>query len=364
MTREEIFALLDQYSECELYEELYQNKPAAFERPIRSWEEFCARFLRGRGTEKIRPPKEAPTQIADFLTEEEYFAGQEQGDVSVVVNARYCPAFLHKLEFIKVIYVLRGQCGFFYKEKCIEMTAGNVCIVAPGVEQAVFSCRNEDIVLNLLLRRSTFTEAFPEFLESGEGGAIAAFFWKMIRSRPGGEVMLFDGKPQPLLEESVLELYEEAALQPVKSGLVMRSMMMAIFAYILRWDEQEVVNLGEGRKEKTRYPLPDYLSYMRQNLKNVTLPSMAAAFYVSEGYLSRYIKKETGDTFRHLLQKMRMKKAAELLINTECNMEKIVELIGYTDQSIFFRNFKAEYGMTPVTYRKKKGRTNFLEPQS
>ena len=176
--------------------------------------------------------------------------------------------------------------------------------------------------------------------------------------------MLFDGKPQPLLEESVLELYEEAALQPVKSGLVMRSMMMAIFAYILRWDEQEVVNLGEGRKEKTRYPLPDYLSYMRQNLKNVTLPSMAAAFYVSEGYLSRYIKKETGDTFRHLLQKMRMKKATELLINTECNMEKIVELIGYTDQSIFFRNFKAEYGMTPVTYRKKKGRTNFLELQS
>lgn len=281
--------------------------------------------------------------------------------MSVVVNARYCPAFLHKLEFIKIIYVYRGECGFFYNGKRIEMTEGNVCIVAPGVEQAVFSCHDEDIVLNLLLRRSTFTEAFPELLESAEGGAIADFFWKMIRGRAGGEVMLFAGKPQPLLEESILELYEEASLQPVRSGLIMRSMMMAIFAYILRWDEQDAVSLESGRRRTGRYPLPQYLSYMKQNLEQVTLSSLAEAFSVSEGYLSRYIKKETGETFSHLLQAMRMRRAQELLVNTECNIEKIVGLTGYTDQSIFFRNFKAEYGMSPLTYRKKKRRTGFLE---
>ena len=359
MAAEKVLAILNQYSANELYKELYWKRPEVFEQPIRSWEEFCARFV-GGGIENVTPPREAPTQIADFLTEEEYFTGQEQGEVSVVVNARYCPAFLHKLEFIKVIYVFRGQCGFFYNGKRIEMTEGNVCIVAPGVEQAVFSCHDEDIVLNLLLQRSTFTEAFPELLESGEGGVISDFFWKMIRSRPDGEVMLFAGKPQRLLEESVLQLYEEAVLQPVKSGLIMRSMMLAVFAYILRWDEQDAINLWEGKGKKGKYLLPEYLRYMKQNLEHVTLSSLAAAFHVSEGYLSRYLKKETGNTFSRLLQKMRMNRAEELLVNTECNIEKIVELTGYTDQSIFFRNFKAEYGMTPITYRKKKRHIGFI----
>ena len=357
MTREELLRILDRYSACGVYRELYRKKPEAFGEPIRNWKEFCARFSEGGGKEEIRLPAEPPTLIADFLTEAEYFTGQEQGEVSVVVNSRYCPAFLHRLEFIKVIYVFRGQCGFFFRGKRIEMTEGNVCIVAPGVEQAVFSCHDEDIVLNLLLRRSTFTETFPELLESGESGVIADFFWKMIRARPGGEVMLFAGKPQPVLEDSILELFEESDQQQVRSGLIMRSMRTAIFAYILRWDEQDAVSPGGEKGKKKRYPLPDYLNHMRQNLERVTLASLAADFHVSEGYLSRYIKKETGDTFSRLLQKMRMKKAAELLENTECNIEKIVELTGYTDQSIFFRNFKAAYGMTPIVYRKKKRRS-------
>ena len=31
-----------------------------------------------------------------------------------------------------------------------------------------------------------------------------------------------------------------------------------------------------------------------------------------------------------------------------------------TDQSNFFRNFKAIYGMTPLVYRKKQGQADFM----
>ena len=360
MTKEEILWRLDQESENVQYRELYECRPDAFERPIQTWEEFCSRFSEEEREGSIRTPSEAPTPIAGFLTEKEFFQKNADVDVSIIVNARCCPAFLHKLEFIKVIYVYKGNCSFFYKGKWFAMTEGNVCIVSPGIEQTVFSCGKEDIVMNLLLRRTTFTEAFAELLETESGGAITDFFWKMLMGRPGGEVMLFAGKPQQILEETILELYEEAVLQPVKSRLIIRGIMLSVFACILRWDEQDAVKLNEGRKAERPYPLPEYLEYMKQNMNAVSLASMAGAFFVSEGYLSRYIKKETGETFSHLLQKMRMKKAAELLINTECNIEKIIELIGYTDQSVFFRNFRRMYGMTPVTYRKKKRRINIF----
>ena len=38
---------------------------------------------------------------------------------------------------------------------------------------------------------------------------------------------------------------------------------------------------------------------------------------------------------------MKMKRAAELLLKTECSIEKIVALIGYTDQSKFFQELQS-----------------------
>ena len=72
-----------------------------------------------------------------------------------MVNALCCPPFLHRLEFIKIIYVFRGSCVFFYRGRKIPMQAGSFCLVAPGVEQSVFTNAEEDVVLNLLIRRST-----------------------------------------------------------------------------------------------------------------------------------------------------------------------------------------------------------------
>ena len=359
MDREAFLQILTPLDVHDTYRELYFRNPAAFAVPVRSWEEFCGRYNELEGEGKTKLPPVPPTPIAPVFSEEEYFPQEDWGEVSVIVNARYCPAFLHELEFIKIIYVFRGSCFFYIDGRRISMTEGNACIVAPGVEQTVFSCADEDIVLNLLIRRSTFAESFWELLESNDGGVIADFFWKMLYHKPGGEVLLFNSRPDMLLEESVMDLYEEALLQPVKSGLVMKSMMMAIFAYILKWKEKDVVWLR--KKEKHReYPLAQYLLYMKEHIDEVSLASLAGNFYVSEGYLSRYFRRETGFTFSHLLQEMKMKRAAELLIKTECNIEKIVALIGYTDQSIFFRNFKAAYGMTPLVYRKKKRQAEFM----
>ena len=61
-------------------------------------------------------------------------------------------------------------------------------------------------MLNLLIRRSTFAESFWELLESNDGGVIADFFWKMLYHKPGGEVLLFNRRPDMLLEASVMDI--------------------------------------------------------------------------------------------------------------------------------------------------------------
>jgi len=359
MEREAFLKLFEPNESNKLYRELYLRNPKAFERPVKSWAEFCRNYqVLEKGREAILPLL-PPTAMASFFTEAEYFSDESWGEVNVNSNAQYCPAFLHKLEFIKLIYVFRGNCRFYTDGKWNEMSAGNACIVAPQVEQTVFSSADEDVVLNLLIRRSTFFESFWELLETSDGGRIADFFWRMLYHKPGGQTLLLNSRPDPLLEESVMELYEEANLAPVKSRLVMKSMMMAVFAYVLRWDEGTVAGIG-GQGERKRYPLAGYLLYMHSHLSSVTLASLAEEFDMSEGYLSRYIRRETGTTFSHLLMDMRMEQAANLLANTECSIERIVTLVGYTDQSIFFRNFREKYKVTPLVFRKNSLQGNYI----
>lgn len=355
MNREHFLESID-FTE-KLYRDLFYYNPAVFETPVRSWAEFCDRWTDENIRKKL--PENPPTIMGQVFRETEYFPRQQNMDVSIIVNAKYCPAFLHKLEFIKVIYIFRGNCLFFMDGKRFEMSEGNVCIVAPGVEQTVFSCSDEDVVLNLLIRRSTFAEAFSELLEIDDGGIIADFFWRMLYHKPGGEMILFGGKPIPLIEESIMELYEEIHHKPAGSGLVMKSIMMSVFAYILRWYGQSVIYQKEGSKK--RYSLALYMQYMKKNMEGVSLRTLAEEFKLSEGYLSRYFRKETGVTFSRCLQEMRMKRAAELLVKTDCNIERITELVGYTDQSAFFRNFKETYGMTPVQFRKRKRKLQFVD---
>ena len=353
MEREAFLGLFEPNEFNDLYRKLYLRNPKAFEKPVKSWAEFCINYQKEEGEAIL--PLLPPTAMASFFTEAEYFSDESWGEVNMNSNAQYCPAFLHKLEFIKLIYVFRGSCRFYTEGKWMEMREGNACIVAPQVEQTVFSCADEDVVLNLLIRRSTFFESFWELLETSDGGRIADFFWRMLYHKPGGNFLLLNSRPDLLLEESVMALYEEANLAPVKSRLVMKSMMLSVFAYILRWDEEAVAGI-EGQRERKKYPLAGYFLHMRSHLSSVSLSSLAEAFYVSEGYLSRYIRRETGKTFSRPLMEMRMNRARELLVNTECGIERIVSLVGYTDQSIFFRNFRAVYKTTPLAYRKNYGR--------
>ena len=50
-----------------------------------------------------------------------------------------------------------------------------------------------------------------------------------------------------------------------------------------------------------------------------------------------------------------MRRAEKMLLHTDFSIEKIVETVGYTDKSRFYRNFKAMYCVSPVKYRKGRG---------
>lgn len=80
---------------------------------------------------------------------------------------------------------------------------------------------------------------------------------------------------------------------------------------------------------------------------------LADTFHVSIAYMSYLFKKSFDVNFSDYLWNIRMKKAEELLSETDMNIDQISIQVGYLNTSSFRRKFKQETGLTPSQYRSK-----------
>ncbi len=85
----------------------------------------------------------------------------------------------------------------------------------------------------------------------------------------------------------------------------------------------------------------------------LSLKSLSNQLYLSEGYLSRFFKKNYGMSFSDYLTNIRLHHAMEDLIYTDLPITKIVYSNGFSNQTVFGKNFKNVYGATPSAFRKK-----------
>lgn len=88
----------------------------------------------------------------------------------------------------------------------------------------------------------------------------------------------------------------------------------------------------------------------------ISLDIVADAVNLNPEYLSRMFKKEIGKTYSSFLAELRLTKAKKLLEDTNDQVQKIANSVGYFNVSYFSTLFKKEFGINPYEYRKKNFR--------
>lgn len=85
----------------------------------------------------------------------------------------------------------------------------------------------------------------------------------------------------------------------------------------------------------------------------LTLIDVASYFGISETYLSRYFKKNTGKNFVNYLNDVRTDNAAFELRSTDKSITNIAIDNGFSTPSVLNRYFRNKYGITPTAYRRQ-----------
>lgn len=94
------------------------------------------------------------------------------------------------------------------------------------------------------------------------------------------------------------------------------------------------------------------VEFMKSNLRlGLSVSNLCDVTGLSASRVHQMVKAELGVPPLRYHRRLRLEKAAELLRETMWKVERIRIEVGYRGHGTFFRDFKAEYGITPAQYR-------------
>lgn len=96
--------------------------------------------------------------------------------------------------------------------------------------------------------------------------------------------------------------------------------------------------------------------YTQENFdQQISSNIVAQKIGISNAYFSTLFKQETGYSFTEYLTSLRIEKSKRLLEDKSIYIYEIGMRVGYMDSNYFCKVFKKQTGISPETYRKKRG---------
>ena len=268
-------------------------------------------------------------------------------DVAVGRMLRYFPSQWHTTTYFQVYYAFSGACPIHFQNETILLKEGAVLIVAPNVVHAA-PCYADDAVLAFyMIRASTFQRVF--WNQMGDDNLLARFFRIALENDEPTSYLYFETDNDPEIRHLLLQIYEEHQREEPYAPQMINSLMRLLFLLILRRYE------GTARLPRTEYffwkhQFSAILSYIQTHYQHATLDSVAKRFNYSSKQVGRIVKDCTGEAFGDLVRSMKMKKAAELLLDRKYMPEQVSPLVGYATVNSFYRAFKEYYGLPPLEW--------------
>ncbi|VIF82931.1 transcriptional regulator AraC family [Clostridioides difficile] len=286
-------------------------------------------------------------KIPQLMKDETYFECNSKDNVILIKHNRYTPQFVHEHIFFEMIYVLSGKCHQVINHHNVHMKEGDICIVSSGVKHSI-GVFDDSIIINVLIRRSTFEDAFFDFLRNNN--LLSSFFLNSIYKDKQNDYILFHTNNDKSIEISILEMLSEYNEQDRYYNNILNHLIMVFFAKLLR-DYEDSIEVPNVTKKGTLNHT-NILTYIQDNYVDITLEELANKFHFSIPYCSKIIKEIAGCNFTQLLQRIRLERAESLLMNTNIPIADISNNVGYPNVEHFIRLFNKKYNMSPSKYRK------------
>ncbi len=275
-----------------------------------------------------------------------YWPGDENEDVLVCVfkGKRISEPF-HRQDFFFINYAYEGSYQALSEKynNLITIDEDECYIGQPYSGYALRADSDKDVtIVGILIRKDSF---FHEYLPTVYTDAELFRFFIEPQSNKFSDEFIHLSVTKDHVIRSLLELMViEYADRKDDTQRILKSMLQTLMLEIARRYKIE----RTGGKKKS---LSDrILEYMDDHSDVVTLKEIAERFNYHPNYISTLLHRSTGRKFSEILLEKRMARAILLMKNTSLSVEEIAAMLGYSDQSSFYKAFKNYYHVSPREY--------------
>lgn len=280
-------------------------------------------------------------------------------------HVRFIHFPLHTHNYVEFIYMCQGETVHIIDGQRITLKQGDLLFMNQHAKQEILPAGENDIAINFMILPEFFNTAFS-MLEHEENPLKNFLVSCLTKKDIGGNFLYFHVSDIPqiqnIMENLVWNMLQER--KPISGNLdqdllfkaqsdnsnnktINQVTMGLLFLNLL----QHTDTISVSRKSFEQNIMFRLFRYIDEEYKDASLSAFSKTTKEDEYVLSRIIKRNTGSTFKELLQAKRMSKACELLKTTDIAIADISVLIGYDNTSFFHRLFRRTYGCSPRDYR-------------
>ena len=247
------------------------------------------------------------------------------------IKTRHMEVHFHN--FYEVFLFLDGDVDYWVEGSVYHLKSGDILLINPTELHKPLPKEETNTYERIVLWID------KAYLASIENGMLEKCFQEdkklyRLTSAERNEIL-------PLFDRLVSEYHkEDFAAKPCAYGILLQLLTQLNRLSISR-------NSASSEKYITSTFISEVLSYIGEHYsENLSLDDLAAHFFVSKYYLSHEFKKSVGTGIHRYIILKRLNIAYSML-NNGISPTEVSHLCGFKDYTNFFRNFKAEYGVSP-----------------
>lgn len=238
----------------------------------------------------------------------------------------------HSHPFCEIMFVLSGGGCVTINGKEYEVKKGDIIVYNPEAKHSESS--------------------------NGKGGIELAFFGISnfkIGNLPSDYII--DENTSPILhtghDADEYEFYFMSLVKEVASDKPYNEIISKYLARLIMIGILRLANISEA-KFVTNGIFTRIHNYLNKHFTEIeSMEQICEELKISKYYLSHVFKKYMGKPPMQYVASKRIAYAKKLLQETDFSATEIGEMCGYKDHVLFFKSFKKQEGITPITFRKQ-----------
>ncbi len=277
------------------------------------------------------------------------FVDSPNPNITIVKTGRFFPVPMHIHPWVEIGYMYSGSCQHTIKDKTYTFTKGQLYILDSDTPHAIGYLGENNIHISIVLEKQYFTDSF--FTRFSENSILSKFLINSISKHTSHDnFLLFNSENNRRIHTYIAELLCEHINPSINSVDIINNYIALLFLELVNVYETDQIKPQLNHTQSNILPI---LKYIETNYKTCDLKSTAAFFSMNPNYLTTFIKKNTGYSFKQLIQHQRFQFINSQLLNTSLPIETIALSAGYENTTYFYKKYKEAFGCSPKEFRDK-----------